>query len=482
MDPFHEQPMKGFSSVWRRDVSACAAFCHNMTPVYDTSTGKPTAVPTLLRWPHRARRRIGWPATGQAFPLTQTPATFDVIILGAGAAGLMCAMTAGARGRRVLLLDHAEAAGKKILISGGGRCNFTNLESAAPRFLSENPHFCRAALAQYTQHDFLALVGKHRIAWHEKTLGQLFCDGSARAIVAMLLEECGAMGVDIRLAHRVIDVSRGEAFRVETDRGHFTARSLVLATGGLSIPKMGATGLAHDLAARFGLNLTGIRPGLVPLTFDGADLALMRDLSGVSLDVVATCARTSFREAMLFTHRGLSGPAILQVSSYWREGMDILLDLLPGIDAAALLIGRKQARPKAELRTILGEILPHRLALALAARVGDGPVGDGPVGDGPVGAGPVGAGPVGAMRDQALARIAEGLKSWRLTPAGSEGYAKAEVTLGGVDTAALAQRTLAAKAVPGLFVIGEAVDVTGWLGGYNFQWAWSSGWCAGQAA
>ena len=394
--------------------------------------------------------------------MTQAAAEFDVIILGAGAAGLMCAMTAGGRGRRVLLLDHAEAAGKKILISGGGRCNFTNLESAAPRFLSDNPHFCRAALAQYTQHDFLTLVGKHRIAWHEKTLGQLFCDGSARAIVAMLLEECGAAAVDLRLAHRVTEISRGDAFRVETDRGDFTAPSLVLATGGLSIPKMGATGFAHDLAIRFGLPLTRIRPGLVPLTFESEDLTLMRGLSGVSLDVVATCGRASFREALLFTHRGLSGPAILQISSYWRCGMDIVLDLLPGINAASLLIERKAARPKAELRTILGEILPHRLAQALAARIGDGPVGD--------------------MRDQALARIATGLKSWRLTPAGSEGYAKAEVTLGGVDTAALAQRTLAAKAVPGLFVIGEAVDVTGWLGGYNFQWAWSSGWCAGQAA
>ena len=411
---------------------------------------------------HHACPRVGWRDTGQAFALTQAAAEFDVIILGAGAAGLMCAMTAGARGRRVLLLDHAEAAGKKILISGGGRCNFTNLESAAPRFLSKNPHFCRAALAQYTQHDFLALVGKHRIAWHEKTLGQLFCDGSARAIVAMLLEECGAAAVDIRLAHRVIDVSRGDAFRVATDHGPFTAPSLVLATGGLSIPKMGATGLAHDLAARFGLPLTGIRPGLVPLTFEGDDLALMRGLSGVSVDVMATCGRAAFREAMLFTHRGLSGPAILQVSSYWREGMDLLIDLLPGINAASLLIERKAARPKAELRTILGEMLPQRLAQALAARLGDGPVGD--------------------MRDQALARIAAGLKAWRLTPSGSEGYAKAEVTLGGVETAALAQRTLAAKAVPGLFVIGEAVDVSGWLGGYNFQWAWSSGWCAGQAA
>jgi len=387
---------------------------------------------------------------------------FDVIILGAGAAGLMCALTAGGRGRRVLLLDHAEAAGKKILISGGGRCNFTNMEAAASRFLSDNPHFCRAALARYTQHDFLALVEKHRIAWHEKTLGQLFCDGSAREIVRMLLDECAAVGVDIRLGHRVIEVGKSDAFRVETDHGGFTAASLVFATGGLSIPRMGATGFAHDAARRFGLGLTDIRAGLVPLTFTGDDLALMQGLSGVSLDVRATVRRTSFEEALLFTHRGLSGPAILQISSYWREGDTVSIDLLPGIDAGAELIARKAARPNAELRTILGELLPQRLAQALAARFGDGRIGQ--------------------MRDRSLADIATTLKSWHLMPSGSEGYAKAEVTLGGVDTAALSQRTLEAKSVPGLFVIGEAVDVTGWLGGYNFQWAWSSGWCAGQAA
>ena len=386
---------------------------------------------------------------------------FDVIILGAGAAGLMCALSAGGRGRRVLLLDHAEAAGKKILISGGGRCNFTNMEAAASRFLSDNAHFCRAALARYTQHDFLALVEKHRIAWHEKTLGQLFCDGSAREIVRMLLDECAAVGVDIRLGHRVIEVGKSDVFRVDTDHGTFSAGSLVLATGGLSIPKMGATGFSHDVARRFGLGMTDIRPALVPLTFAGDDLALMQGLSGVSLDVRATVRRISFDEALLFTHRGLSGPAILQISSYWREGDTLAIDLLPGIDAGGELIARKAARPNAELRTILAELLPQRLAQALAARFGDGRIGQ--------------------MRDRALAEIAASLKSWRLTPSGSEGYAKAEVTLGGVDTSGLSQRTLEAKSVPGLFVIGEAVDVTGWLGGYNFQWAWSSGWCAGQA-
>jgi predicted Rossmann fold flavoprotein len=386
---------------------------------------------------------------------------FDAIVLGAGAAGLMCAMTAGARGRQVLLLDHAEAAGKKILISGGGRCNFTNLETTAERFISGNPSFAKAALARYTQHDFLALVGKYGIAWHEKTLGQLFCDGSAREIVQMLLDECAAARVDVRLAHRVTNISRGDAFRVETDHGDFSAPALVLATGGLSIPKMGASGFAHETAKRFGLALTEVWPALVPLTFSGDDLALMQPLSGVSLEVLAAAAGKKFREAMLFTHRGLSGPAILQISSYWRAGAPVVIDALPGVDAAAVLIGRKQARPNAALRTVLAELLPQRLAQALAARFGDGPVGQ--------------------MRDRALSEIAATLKAWRLVPSGTEGYAKAEVTAGGVDTKMLSQRTMEAKDVPGLFVIGEAVDVTGWLGGYNFQWAWSSGWSAGQA-
>ena len=277
----------------------------------------------------------------------------------------------------------------------------------------------------------------------------------------MLLDECAAGGVDIRTGHRVTDVSGGEGFRVETDHGGFTAPALVLATGGLSIPKMGATGFAHDVAGRFGLPIVAPRPGLVPLTFGGEDLALMQPLAGVALDVRAQAGRARFEEAALFTHRGLSGPAILQISSYWRAGEAITLDLLPGADAGAVLIGRKAARPNAALRTVLGEMLPQRLAQALATKAGDGPVGQ--------------------MTDKALNAIATGIKAWQIVPSGTEGYAKAEVTLGGVDTAALSQRTMEAKAVPGLFVIGEAVDVTGWLGGYNFQWAWSSGWCAGQA-
>jgi predicted Rossmann fold flavoprotein len=385
---------------------------------------------------------------------------FDVIILGAGAAGLMCAIRAGQRGRRVLLLDHAPAAGAKILISGGGRCNFTNLGTAPERFLSDNPHFCRSALSRFTPADFVAMVRKHGIAFHEKTLGQLFCDGSAREIVAMLLAECAAVGVDVRVGHRVVDVSRSDGFRVETDRGAFSAGSLVLATGGLSIPKMGATGFAYEVAARFGLRLTAIRPGLVPLTFDGDLLGLMRPLSGVSLPCSVALGKRVFREALLFTHRGLSGPAVLQISSYWREGA-VTLDLLPGVDVAAFLLGRKRARPKAGVGSVLAEVLPARLAAALAGSVAER---------------------MADVPDRALKALAAEVSGWAVVPSGTEGYAKAEVTCGGVDTRDLSSRTMAAEAVPGLFVIGEAVDVTGWLGGYNFQWAWASGWCAGEAA
>ncbi len=403
----------------------------------------------------------------------------DVVVIGAGAAGLMCAIAAGRRGRRVLVLDHAAEAGAKILISGGGRCNFTNRDAAPDRFLSDNPAFCRSALRRYTPADFIALVECHGIAWHEKTLGQLFCDGSARAIVAMLLAECEAAGVTIRLSTRPTELARSDRFRIDTDAGAISAESLVLATGGLSIPKMGATGFALDAARRFGLAVTPTAPALVPMTFGGDDLALMQPLSGVALDTLvstgastsvsmgagtgARAGRHSFQEATLFTHRGLSGPAILQVSSCWRPGGAITLDLLPGQDAAAFLLGRKRTRPRAELRTVLAEILPQRLAKALApAEPRPRNLADTP--------------------DRALTALAARLKAWQVTPTGSEGYAKAEVTRGGVDTRALSQRTMAANDVPGLFVVGEAVDVTGWLGGYNFQWAWSSGWCAGEAA
>jgi predicted Rossmann fold flavoprotein len=388
---------------------------------------------------------------------------FDVIVLGAGAAGMYCAMRAGQRGRRVLLLDHADEPGKKILISGGGRCNFTNLHCAPDRFLSRNPHFARSALARHTQHDFLELVAKHRIAFHEKTLGQLFCDGSARQIVAMLGAECGAAGVELRLNHRVTEVSRDTGFAVTTDRGAFAAESLVLATGGLSIPKMGATGLSLDIARRFGMPVVETRPALVPLTFGAGLLDLMRPLAGVAAECVARVGKTAFREAMLFTHRGLSGPAILQASSYWREGAAVTLDLLPERDATALLLAAKRARPRAEARTVLGEWLPQRLAQALAALH-------------------LPPRPIGEVADGELRKLGALLKGWTLEPLGTEGYAKAEVMLGGVDTAALSSRTMMAKDVPGLFVVGEAVDVTGWLGGYNFQWAWSSGWAAGEVA
>ena len=387
---------------------------------------------------------------------------FDVIVIGAGAAGMMAAATAGQRGRRVLLLDHADEPGKKILISGGGRCNFTNRYTAPDRFFSANPHFAKSALARYTQDDFAALVARHGIASHEKTLGQLFCDGSARAIVAMLVSECAAAHVDLRLAHRVTALGRSDGFAADTDRGRFTAPALILATGGLSIPKMGATGFAYDAARQFGLALTEIRPGLVPLTAADDDLALMQPLSGVSLPVAARCGRHAFREAMLFTHRGLSGPAILQVSSAWREGQPIILDLLPDIDAGAILRAQKHGRPKAALRAVLATLLPQRLADALAPRW------------------PTGA--MAELKDRTLDAAAAWLKAWPVQPSGSEGYAKAEVTLGGVATSALSSQTMEARQVPGLFVVGEAVDVTGWLGGYNFQWAWSSGWCAGMSA
>jgi predicted Rossmann fold flavoprotein len=386
---------------------------------------------------------------------------YDAIILGAGAAGLMCALTAGQRGRRVLLLDHLDQAGAKILISGGGRCNFTNIGTVPERFLSANPHFARSALGRYSPADFLALVEAHGVAWHEKTLGQLFCDGSARQIVAMLLDECEKAGVDIRLSTRIAAISKPEDFRVETPGGDFTAPSLVIATGGPSIPKMGATGFAHEIARQFGLKVVEPRPALVPLTL-GVHDRIFESLSGVAVDVIARLGRTQFREAALFTHRGLSGPAILQISSYWRHGDTLALDLLPETGAAALLIARKRDRPKAELRTILAERLPQRLADALAERLGL-------------------SGPIGGLADRALAAAGARLNGWAFTPSGSEGFAKAEVTIGGVGTDGLSQRTLETKRVPGLYFIGEGVDVTGWLGGYNFQWAWASGRAAGEA-
>lgn len=387
---------------------------------------------------------------------------FDVIIIGAGAAGLMCAMRAGQRGKLVLLLDHADEAGKKIIISGGGRCNFTNLHATPANFFSNNPHFCISALKSYTQHDFIALVEKHKIAYHEKTLGQLFCDNSAHDILKMLLDECKAAHVDIRLETRITDVSKADGFKIDTNKGVFSASALVLATGGLSIPKMGATDFSHRIAKKFGLPLTDIRPALVPLTFQNKELEFMRPLSGLSTETIASMGKKKFREGMVFTHRGISGPAILQISSVWREGQSITLDMQPDFDVEAFLLERKKSRPNAELKTILAERMVQRLAQAFTDTYFTNAA-------------------IGNMPDKTLKEAAKLLKNWVLMPTGCEGYAKAEVTLGGIDTNALSSKTMEANDVKGLYVIGEAVDVTGWLGGYNFQWAWSSGYAAGNA-
>ena len=387
---------------------------------------------------------------------------FDVVILGAGAAGLMCAMTAGRRRKRVLLLERGDSAGAKILISGGGRCNFTNLEVTPERFISGNPHFCKSALSRHTQHDFIALVERHRIKYHEKTLGQLFCDGSAREILAMLLAECAAAGVDLRVGHNVSEIIRADRFRIETDRGSFVSSAIVLATGGLSIPKLGATSFAYDTARRFGLNVIEPKPGLVPLKMGGDTLELCQSLSGVSADAVVSCGRDSFRENILFTHRGLSGPAILQISSYWEKGETLWIDLAPGLEVENFLKDRRRTRPKAEVKTILAEIVPVRLAQAIAERG-------------------VAADSIANLPDRNLLAIVNSLRRFEVRPTESEGWAKAEVTVGGIDTSGLSSKTMEARDAPGLYAIGEAVDVTGWLGGYNFQWAWSSGWCAGDA-
>ncbi len=389
---------------------------------------------------------------------------YDAIVLGAGAAGLMCAAIAGQRGRRVLLLDSADQPGKKILISGGGRCNFTNLHTDLPsgpdRYLSQNPHFAKSALSRFTARDFLELVERHRIAWHEKTLGQLFCDGSARQIVAMMLDECASGGVELRCNAAISDVWHdGEQFTVSASGQTATAPKLVIATGGPSIPKMGATSFAYDLARQFGLKVVQPRPALVPLTL-GDDELLFRELSGVSAEVAARCGETAFREAALFTHRGLSGPAILQISSYWQRGEPVGINYLPD-HPQGWLQKAKRERPKASLRKLLGEVLPDRLAATLAEQLGL-------------------PGELGNLSDRALNLAEARLADWRFNPTGSEGYAKAEVTAGGISTAELSSKTMEARRVPGLFAIGEAVDVTGWLGGYNFQWAWASGWAAGQ--
>ncbi len=389
---------------------------------------------------------------------------WDVVILGAGAAGLFAGIEAARRGRRVLVLDHARAAGEKIRISGGGRCNFTNLGISAERFLSKNPRFALSALKRFTQWDFIARMETAGIGWHEKTLGQLFCDGPATQVVDMLLRDLAAARGELWLGTAIGAVRRAaRGFTVETARGQVGAASVVVATGGKSIPKMGATGFGYQLAEAFGLPLVETRPGLVPLTFAEQELAWMQPLAGTALPVRVGHGRQGFDEAALFTHRGLSGPAILQISSYWREGEAITLNLLPAQDAAAALRAAKKENGRQALRTALGRLLPEKLARHLEAVSGL-------------------TAPMAELSGTDLDLLARRLAGWELRPVGSEGYRTAEVTLGGVDTEALDARTMEAKGVPGLYFIGEVVDVTGWLGGYNFQWAWSSGWAAGQVA
>ncbi|ULR43459.1 NAD(P)/FAD-dependent oxidoreductase [Rhizobium sp. K102] len=388
----------------------------------------------------------------------------DVIVIGAGAAGMMAAIRAGKRGRSVVVLDHARAPGEKIRISGGGRCNFTNLHAGPKNFLSANPHFCKSALARFTPADFIAMVERHGIAWHEKTLGQLFCDDSAKDIIRMLLDEMRAAGAALDLTTEITGVERTDAgFRVSTGQGGYEASSLIVATGGKSIPKMGATGFAYRLAEQFGLAVLETRPALVPLTLDPGLLASIAPLAGISAPAEIRHGKTAFREALLFTHRGLSGPAILQISSYWREGDEIVLAIEPDIDIAAQLKAAKQLNGRQSAQTALGEILPKRLAQFLVEREKI-------------------SGNMADLPDKTLLSLAASAQNFAIKPSGSEGYRTAEVTLGGIDTAALDSRSMEAKAVPGLYFIGECVDVTGWLGGYNFQWAWASGFAAGECA
>jgi predicted Rossmann fold flavoprotein len=399
----------------------------------------------------------------------QSGRRFDVVVIGAGAAGLMCAIEAGKRGRKVLVLEHNDRVGKKIGISGGGRCNFTNLGATWECYESANPAFCKSALARYTQWDFLALVEKHGIAYHEKTLGQQFCDGSSREIIAMLLAECASAGVEIEVNCRVASVTKPERFRVETAGGELEPEAVVIATGGLSFAKLGASDFGYRVARQFGLEVTPLRPGLVPLTLEGEALREASSLSGVSLPVIAEAGGRQFAESLLFTHRGLSGPAVLQVSSYWREGEPVRLDLLPGQEAARILAEGR--RSNADLAAVLGREWPRRLAeVWVEARPELGSAGK-----------LARSRPLAQWRREELEAVAKSLHGWTLWPSGTEGYAKAEVTLGGVDTRELSSKTMESKKVQGLYFIGEVVDVTGWLGGYNFQWAWASGFAAGTA-
>jgi predicted Rossmann fold flavoprotein len=388
----------------------------------------------------------------------------DVVIIGAGAAGLLCAITAGRRGRRVLLLDHANKAGKKILMSGGGRCNFTNMWTEPANFASQapNPHFCTSALARYTPWDFVALVAEHGVPYHEKKLGQLFCDNRSKDIVRMLLDECDRAGVDLRLGTPVHEIERtDEGYALRTGIGDVTAPSLVIATGGLSVPTLGATGFGYEVARQFGHTVQPTRAGLVPLTITDGLKELCTELSGTSADCVVRCNGESFRENLLFTHRGLSGPAILQISSFWHPGDAVTVDLLPDHDALDWLRDRQAARPDAELRTVLGEVFTRKMAALLTERW-------------------CVSKPMKQYTPAELRTIADRLGAWEIVPAGTEGYRTAEVTLGGVDTREVSPKTMESRKSPGLFFIGEVLDVAGHLGGFNFQWAWASGHAAAQ--
>ena len=388
--------------------------------------------------------------------------SYDVIIIGAGAAGLMCAIEAGKRGRRVALIDHGSETAEKIRISGGGRCNFTNIHTKPANFLSQNPHFCKSALSRYTPRDFIALVEKHGIAWHEKKLGQLFCDDSAQQIIDMLLKECADAGVSIHMETAVHTIEKnGNGFSVRTTRGDYECSSLVIATGGLSIPKIGATSFGYDIARQFGLSIIPTRAALVPLTFSADMLQRCRNLSGVSAEAEVRFEKTAFAEGLLFTHRGLSGPSILQISSYWQEGHEITVNLAHGVDALAFLKEKKKVQPKQEVQNALAEILTKSLAQDLCDHI------------------PC-VGRLADLPDKTLENLANSVNNWRVKPAGTEGYRTAEVTLGGVDTNELSSKTMESVKQPGLYFIGEVVDVTGHLGGFNFQWAWSSGYVAGQ--
>ena len=389
----------------------------------------------------------------------------EVLVVGGGAAGLMCAIAAGRRGRRVSVLERANRCGKKILMSGGGRCNFTNTGTSPANFLSANPHFCKSALARYTPADFIALVDTHRIAWHEKELGQLFCDDSSKQILAMLLAECDAAGVCVDTGVDITAVSRpdGGGFSCETSTGRIQSEALVVASGGLSIPSLGGSGFGYELAKQFGHRVLALRAGLVPLTLSGTHLDYYTDLAGVALPVSARCGVARFDNALLVTHRGMSGPAILQVSNFWEPGRELRLDLLPAQDAAQVLLALQREHPAAELRTVLSGLLPRRVAERLCERS-------------------FGSKPMKQYAPRELEAIAAQLADWPVVASGTEGYLTAEVTLGGVDTDGLSSQTMQSKTVPGLYFIGEVVDVTGWLGGYNFQWAWASGHAAGEVA